>query len=97
MCLPRKDKEEEICQEARPEIEIRKHEGSVKYNARLTFKVSGCMCPSIGRAPAARILGGTLEGPGPINSFWGTIIGKRSSFGELTAMDLFPIIVSGSK
>ena len=41
----------------------------------LTFKYSGCRCPSVGIAMALSTLSETLEGPGPIRVLSGTSMG----------------------
>lgn len=44
---------------------------------------SACRCPSSGKAPDSRTLGDADEGPGPIKTFVGTLIGlSRISGGE---------------
>jgi len=46
--------------------------------------VSACRWPSIGCAPAAEILAGTLDGPGPSISRLGTIKGCNRHCGGRT-------------
>ena len=48
---------------------------------------SVCRWPRVGRAWAFRTLWETLEGPGPMSSFWGTWIGfLRVSGGETSIL-----------
>lgn len=49
----------------------------------LTLVNSGCRCPSIGRAPAAKTRGGQFDGPGPISN----LRGKSSGFNKLCGGD----------
>lgn len=53
----------------------------------LTSKISGCMCPMTGLAPASRIRGGQLDGPGPNKRRLGTARGFFSRSGGSTARE----------
>lgn len=56
-----------------------------------TSKISGCMWPMTGLAPASRIRWGTLDGPGPNMCRWGTVSGRSSRCGDGTVRDdIFP-------
>lgn len=56
-----------------------------------TSNISGCMWPMTGLAPASRIRGGTLDGPGPNMCRCGTASGQSSRCGGGTARDdMFP-------
>lgn len=63
-----------------------------------TSNISGCMWPMTGLAPASRIRGGTLDGPGPNMCRCGTVSGRSSRCGGGTARDdMFPAARAAEK
>lgn len=62
----------------------------IRQTSGITSKISGCMCPMTGLAPASRMRGGTLDGPGPNMWRWGTTKGfSRHDGGGMERADMF--------